>query len=261
MPHTYQDVSKLKDLVRSGGPSELKIAISIAEKIASLVQSYEHFETVSEGRTFFRARNSYDQSESLFGGELNRPLNGDNMGPPPKEKSGLGRFNSKGTSALYLSSLPEVALAEVRAIQGQKCTVAQFQTLRETRIAKLLAFPDRNLNSEQGFEESEEERLLIDASVFVSRRILHEDRNDHYRCCNLIGSAIREHGFDGIAYRTSFWSPSWGDESAENFQFANIVLFDPKVAQAVKSSIMELEWPRPISKYSNGIDWNPQKTS
>jgi hypothetical protein len=155
---------------------------------------------------------------------------------------------------LYLSTTREVALAECKALPTDTCSIAVFRTVNDARIAKFLpekGIPLGWLNEGTGNKERED-WLLYEMAQFLSRRVQGADRESHYRACNLVASAFRERGFDGLAYRTSFWSSMWQNEAddyeVEQIKSSNIVLFDPQAAKPESTGLYSINWKRPIAE-------------
>lgn len=249
------DPEALKKAVSRGGLSDLKFACSFVERLCGTVERRGNEEVLPEGFTAYRARNDYvEEIDEEAGQYFTFPLAEDEMGAPPANKTGLGRFNTPNTPVLYLSTTREVALAECRALPSDTCSVGVFKCLRDVRIAKFLpekGVPIGWLNEEAGIREMED-WLLFQMAQFLARRVQGVERETHYRTCNLVASALKERGFDGLAYRTSFWSSMWqGDEDdhdVEQIRSANIVLFDPKIAVFETSHLFQINWKRPIAE-------------
>lgn len=211
----------------------------------------------------FRARNDYVEDEKSDPGRIHfYPLEGDEVCAPPAEKTQLGRFNAPRAPVLYLSTTPEVALAEVRALPSDTCTVAHFKTMKPSKIGKLLLHgtePFSVLLEDEPPEEGLEQWLLARTAEFVSRSVGVDDRDLHYRACALIASAFKEAGFDGVAYRTSFWSSGWSDQekskNENHVRAANIVFFDPNAAKPQSSFLRSINWRRPIAEQAGNSVW------
>lgn len=206
------DPERMKVAIRNGGRSDLRFACECADQIVAAVTRSKDEETLEVGYGAFRARNGYHEEEDAESHQPNTyPLAGTEMSAPPKEITRLGRFNPPLNPALYLSTTREVALAEVRALSSDTCTVAVFKTVKPVRIARLLRLgsPLGALFNETPSQADLDAWLLSQTAKFVSRRVEDDVRDLHYRTCNLIASAFKESGFDGLVYRTSFWSPGW----------------------------------------------------
>ncbi len=218
---------------------------------------------LKQGFRAFRARRDYVENDTSDTGNIHLyPLTGEDVCAPPADKTFLGRFNAPRHPVLYLSTTREVAIAETRALSTDTCTVASFKTVRELRLAKLLkkgGFPLDWLFGENRSEESLSKLLLYQTAEFVSRRVSDSDRDLHYRACNLVASAFKERGFDGIAYRTSFWSDGWRkegrSEEEESIFASNIVFFDPLSAIPVDAALYRIDWKRPSAAQDGNGYW------
>lgn len=263
------DPDKIKSSLKGGSRRDLRFACECADRIFDAVVKAGDEETLSPGFTAFRARNSYKEvSDTETGMIYLNPLSGTELGAPPKEITSLGRFNAPNRPALYLSTTREVALAEVRAISTDTCTVAAFKTTRALRIAKLLQLttPMDVFLSENPSEDEKLRLLRARTANFVSRRVQESDRDLHYRACNLIASAFAENGFDGLAYRTSFWSSGWRNEKRkfdeDHVLASNLVLFDTEAAIPMWSQLFRINWKRPYAEEDgNGVWQRPKDPS
>lgn len=257
------DTHSFKMAVADGGLSSLRFACDFAERLVAATETAGEIETLPKGFAAFRARNKICEYEDEETGQIHfHPLRGREVGAPPADQVKLGRFNIACHPVLYLSFSGAVALAEVRALPSDDCTVARLETKKPLKIARLLrneSFPLRALLDEEPTKESYEEWLMADAARFVSRRVTDDERDVHYRACNLISSAFRESGVEGLAYRTSFWSSGWRDEKyskdEDSLRASNLVLFDPDAAIPVSSSVYRIDWKRPTAEIAGNARW------
>ena len=74
---------------------------------------------LGRGSIFWRARLIKDDIYSSI----------EELGYPPKESSGLGRLNDKGTSCFYGAKNIETALIEIGAKEGQLIQLAGYRVL------------------------------------------------------------------------------------------------------------------------------------
>lgn len=146
---------------------------------------------------WYRARIRTD--EEVF------PIN--QMGAPPKRRSSHGRANPAGIPYLYLGSLPETAIAEIRPHTGESACVADF------RIPEIQAVDLRNPR------KIVSPFILADASEIGQLRadlpFLERLGNELTRPVQPAGAAIdyipsqylcefiKKSGFDGVVYRSS----------------------------------------------------------
>lgn len=245
-----------------GGLSDLRRACDFADRIVDSVERAGDVEILKQGYKAFRARNDYHEDDTSQPGHIHLyPLSDEDVCAPPRGKTQLGRFNAPLHPVLYLSTAREVAIAESRALSTDTCTLAVFETERPLRLAKLWkkgGFPIGALFGEDQSEKTLEKLLLYQTSEFVSRRVSDADRELHYRTCNLIASALKERGFHGVAYRTSFWSDGWREEGRseeENIFASNIALFDPLSATPIHAGLYRIDWKRPTAVHDGNSSW------
>lgn len=263
MTFNEQSPRTMLNALTRGGQGDLRAACDCADRIVNAVEKAGDVEELKEGFHAFRARKDYHEDDTSQPGHVYfYPLSGNAVCAPPKEITKLGRFNAPLHPVLYLSTSREVAIAETRALSTDTCTVAVFKTELPIRLAKLLkksGFPLGALLSEDRNEEDLDKLLLYQTAEFVSRRVSDDAREAHYRTCNLIASAFKERGFDGLAYRTSFWSEGWREEERseeeESIFASNIVLFHPKHAKPVRSALFRIDWKRPTAQEDGNGYW------
>lgn len=259
IPDKYNP-EKLTQAIQRGGINDLRFACDLADRVVNAAMRVKDEEILSKGFVAFRARLDYEVDEE---NNQIQPLAKQDLCAPPQKKTPLGRFNAIREPALYLSATREVALAEVRAVSTDICTVATFQTVSPLKIAKLLRHNKEPLGLFLGEPHNNDDLemwLLARTAAFVSRRVNERESELHYRACNLIGSAFKSHGYDGLAYRTSFWSDGWRDteraSEVDNIFAANIVFFDPKAATPRQSNLFKIDWKRPVAEIAGNSQWN-----
>ncbi|TCT28857.1 RES domain-containing protein [Martelella mediterranea] len=259
----------LTTALQRGGVSDLRFACEVAERIVSAVIKHKDEENIGAGFPAFRARKGCIEEEVPEAGRLDfYPYIKSDIAAPPSGNSKIGRFNAPKSSVLYLATKREVALAEVRASYTDICTIGTFTTCRPLRLGTLLRIkkePLRVLLEDDPSEDDLELWLLARTAEFVSRRVSDDERELHYRACNLIASAFQQNGFDGLAYRTSFWSPGWRDdqqtEDEDHIYSSNLVFFDPKDAKPVRSALYHINWKRPFSEVAGNAIWKAQPST
>lgn len=162
-----------------------------------------------------RARMS--PSETLF------PLK--EMGAPPKHLATHGRANPVGIPYLYLGSLPDTAVAEIRPHTGEVACVAKFTLskaitavdLREPRkLVSPFILEDANQIGQMRADIPFLERLGEE----LTRPVLPQSAAIDYLPSQYLCEFIKKSGYDGVVYRSSV---SDG---------INLALFDPSNANA-----------------------------
>jgi hypothetical protein len=197
---------------------------------------------IRKGQHFFRARNSLDSNGN--------PLSVQEMGAPPSDIARAGRFNEDRNSVLYAATTRVIALAEVRPARGEVCSLALIETLDNIFGANLLP----TLKSFKLSESASQTDDFVWEGIceHLAHQPTQSDRDLHYRSCRLIASVFAEMGAKFLLYRTSFYSKLWGDYSENDTAVgvANIVFFDPSLAEVLETKRYELNWPMPAAELS-----------
>lgn len=144
----------------------------------------------------------------------------DQMGAPPKRLATHGRANPPGIPYLYLGSLPETAVAEIRPHAGETACVADFSlplplTAVDLRNPRKLVSPfvlaDAGAIGQLRADISFLERLGDE----LTRPVLPQGAAIDYIPSQYLCEFIKKSGYDGVVYRSSV---SDG---------INLALFDP----------------------------------
>lgn len=178
--------------------------------------------TLPQDSRFFRARVGVKASLQAQGlGHWSEkfsylPYRNHEIGAPPAHLCSEGRLNRKGTTALYVASSRNIAIAEVRPHPGHLVTTAEFWTVRELRIADFASVDIRRFLSDSRLEDM---RRIVSLGTVLNLPAIPELKDDRYRATQLISDCIREAGFDGVSFRSSLGHGS------------NTVLFDANSAK------------------------------
>ncbi|TPW26456.1 RES family NAD+ phosphorylase [Pararhizobium mangrovi] len=152
----------------------------------------------------------------------------DKMGAPQKRRSSHGRANPAGIPYLYLGSLPETAVAEIRPHTGEVACVANF-TIPEIKAVDLRN-PRKLVSPFILSESSAIGQLRADLPFLerlggeLTRPVQPAGAAIDYIPSQYLCEFIKKSGFDGVVYRSSV---SDG---------INLALFDP--AQAVGGTMV-----------------------
>ena len=155
-------------------------------------------------------------------GEATYPI--EEMGAPPKRLATHGRANPPGIPYLYLSSLPETAVAEVRPHTGEVACVADFAIadrlkavdLRNPRkLVSPFVLADAGAIGQLRADVPFLERLGEE----LTRPVLPQGAAIDYVPSQYLCEFIKKCDFDGVVYRSAV---SHG---------INLALFDPAKAQ------------------------------
>ena len=132
------------------------------------------------------------------------------LGPPPYKLATPGRLNAHGISMFYGTTLPDIALAEVRPPVGSKVLQGQFTILRTLRLLNLKtlqliytpgSFFDPNYSRDLG-----RAKFLKHISGLFSRPVMPDDQNFEYLITQVISDYLSsrvEAPLDGIMYESS----------------------------------------------------------
>lgn len=160
---------------------------------------------------------------------------------PIPEKVADGRVNPRGIAHLYLSTDQNTACAEVRPWLGSYVSLGQFQTKCDLRIIyctsdekKWLPFKSFNAVDFENpiispWEPDDYESVVWgDIGYGMSKPVAREDSSLSYVPTQIIAESLRQHGADGIAYRSLLVKGG-----------INIALFDINNADPVNCGLME----------------------
>jgi len=131
----------------------------------------------------------------------------DQMGAPPKRRSSHGRANPAGIPYLYLGSLPDTAVAEVRPHTGELACVADF-TIPEIKAVDLRN-PRKLVSPFILADASEIGQLRADLPFLerlgdeLTRPIQPSGAAIDYIPSQYLCEFIKKSGFDGVVYRSS----------------------------------------------------------
>ena len=187
-----------------------------------------------EGKAFFwRAQLGHDwremNDEEGHSWDDLVPYSPKRMTPFP-DKATEGRANPKGIPCLYLSTLKETAMSEVRPLVGAYISVSQFKTTRKLTIIDLSVLHDAS--HDFYFEEPEPEKLTSAVWSHVdqafSEPVSPSDDLAEYVPTQIIAERFKHEGFDGIAYKSAFGEDGY-----------NVALFDLDAAECVNGFLYE----------------------
>ncbi|MCR6652976.1 MAG: RES family NAD+ phosphorylase [Cellvibrionaceae bacterium] len=169
-------------------------------------------------RKWYRAR--IHTEEEIF------PI--EQMRAPPKRRSSHGRANPAGIPYLYLGSLPDTAVAEIRPHAGEYACVANF-TIPEIKAADLRN-PRKRVSPFILDDASKIGQLHADLPLLerlgeeLTRPVQPTGAAIDYIPSQYLCEFIKKCGFDGVVYRSSV---SDG---------INLALFDP--TQAIDGNVV-----------------------
>ncbi|MDQ7248152.1 RES domain-containing protein [Dongia sedimenti] len=161
------------------------------------------------------------------------PFTIDKMGAPPKRLATHGRANPPGIPYLYLGSLPETAVAEVRPHTGEVACVADF-TIDGPLKAVDLRNPRKLVSPFLLADAGAIGQLRADIAFLerlgdeLTRPVLPQGAAIDYLPSQYLCEFIKKSGNDGVVYRSSV---SKG---------VNLALFDPNRAVGNAVALYEI---------------------
>lgn len=130
------------------------------------------------------------------------------MGAPPRELASHGRANPSGIPYLYLGSMPDTAIAEIRPHTGEIASVARF-TLEGIITAVDLRNPRGLVSPFLLQDASEVGRMRADVPFLeklgseLTRPVLPRSAAIDYLPSQYLCEFIKKIGYDGVIYRSS----------------------------------------------------------
>jgi hypothetical protein len=165
-----------------------------------------------------------------------------------------GRANPAGVAFLYLASDIETAVSEVRPWIRARVSVAYFRAQRDLRLVGLTIGREGQsgaiylLSGQSGGDkvvdaETKRRAVWTDIDSAFSRPVTRDENTVDYVPTQILAEAFREHGYDGLVYRSNFGDPGY-----------NVVLFDLEAAKAISCAPYEVKTIK-VSFEQAGQDW------
>jgi hypothetical protein len=190
---------------------------------------------ISINTTFYRARKCENK-------ENKDKYTPEEMGKPSIGKAKSGRLNPEGIPYLYLGSTHETVIYEVKPTLGNYVVVCEYCTLKELTLVDL-----RDPKIASPFDYGDDLVFILRHIQFLrrlgyelSKPVFNDEDKLKYIPCQFLAEAIKDMGYDGIIYKSSF---------AEGY---NIVVFDDNLKFTKKE----------ITKYHiYGLKYNYKKVN
>jgi RES domain-containing protein len=162
---------------------------------------------------------------------------------PRPDRASDGRVNPRGIPCLYTATHAETAAAEVRPWIGTYVSVAQMRILHDLTVVNCTSDDQRNMI--YFAEPSAPEREISvwrDIDRAFARPVERDEHSAEYAPTQVIAEMFRQHGFDGIAYRSSLGKGH------------NIALFDLDAAEVLNCTVhqvrgIRLDVPEVANRY------------
>ena len=161
--------------------------------------------TLQTGDRLWRAQQGHDWHDEETGGEVPVPHPVERM-KPRRDGAKEGRANPQGIPYLYTASHRETAIAEVRPWIGAYVSIAELKVARPLTIVNCTSLGAGSFNyySEEPYPTTREAANWISIDEAFSRPVTQKDRLADYVPTQILAESFRHHGFDGVAYRSSF---------------------------------------------------------
>jgi hypothetical protein len=187
---------------------------------------------IKAGRQLYRAQSGSRTALHPDGMDADVPLPKSKMLPDPKFIRDGGRANPPGFAYLYLASLPETALAEMRPWLHEYLTLALFKLLRDVRL--VICRAEKENIFDRVFEKDPppdqvSRYVWNDIGRAFARPVAKEDQQSAYIPTQILAEIFKAEGFDGIAYRSGLDSGM------------NVVLFRRRAAKLVRLYLYQLK--------------------
>lgn len=184
-----------------------------------------------DGMQLLRAQRGIDYC-TLSKDEPEQPTGykADRMKPRPNQAM-EGRTNAAGVSVLYLGTMLQTVISEVRPWVGSEISVAQFRLNRELRALDLscghgqsaaMTVLDHLVNETPLSMEDKEKAVWIDIDNAFSTPVTRSDDTADYVPTQILAEVFASEGYDAIVYKSQFGEKGY-----------NIVLFNPNDADVV----------------------------
>jgi hypothetical protein len=151
---------------------------------------------------------------------------------PLPEKATDGRANPKGIACLYLATHKETATLEIRPLIGSYVSVGQFKVMREVRLVDCSTDRMGNLLflQDEWTPEEIEKSVWSDINQAFSEPVERGDSSIDYVPTQILAEAFKHHGFDGIAYKSSYGEHGF-----------NVALFDLEAADLINCCLYRIK--------------------
>ena len=205
---------------------------AFAEKMQALTEKLG--EQMAKGSRFWRAQIGSDwiQDEADASGCTfeNRPFMKERM-TPAQPFSSDGRVTPKGIVSLYLASVPEAAMSEVRPWIQSDVTCSSFKITRDLKIVDCSVHADKNLLGWNAKTQVEiQEAVWADIDRAFSRPVSRDEDALDYIPTQIIAELFKSRGYDGVRYRSALCDGGY-----------NLALFDLNYATFMSSQLFTVK--------------------
>lgn len=160
---------------------------SFLNKLDNFLSVYE--EEISFNDIFYRARKFGINEDKIT-------FTRNEMGAPPNNKTINGRANPEGISYLYLASNKIIAISEVRPWVDAEVYVAECRPKQNLKI----------INLSKKIENNETDKNYLKILNFIFYTPIDSSNKIDYIPTQIISEFIKQKGFEGIKYSSSYSS-------------------------------------------------------
>lgn len=176
---------------------------------------------------------------------------------PRKDRAEEGRINPAGISVLYLASLKETAIAEIRPWLGSEVSLSQFKILRDLKAVNL-SLSHRQISiggllcsqltgEEAPDAETKLKAVWTDIDSAFSRPVRLTDDLADYVPTQILSELFRDAGYDAVIYRSQFGKKGY-----------NIAIFNVDHADPINCTPFEIAKIE-VSTEQIGNRWSSQR--
>lgn len=155
------------------------------------------------------------------------------MGAPPNHLATHGRANPIGIPYLYLGSMPETAISEVRPHTGEVVCVAKFKisslSLIDLQAPRKLVSPFVLVDAREIGQMRADIPFLEKLGIELTRPVLPRSAAIDYLPSQYLSEFIKKSGYDGVIYKSSV------------SEGMNLALFDPNKASGESVSLHKID--------------------
>jgi hypothetical protein len=160
---------------------------------------------LAQGEILWRSQIAHEDGEHESGPHsrvlFQRPANVERM-IPWRDRAKEGRANAKGIPVLYCATTYDTAIAEVRPWIGARITVAKLSLRRALCVVDCSPSLQRLTLSDIRTQEDAVRDLWTRINDAFSEPVTESDNTADYAPTQFLADAFRQHGYDGIKYRS-----------------------------------------------------------
>lgn len=151
---------------------------------------------------------------------------------PLTNRAQEGRVNPKGIPCLYLATMEETAISEVRPWIGSLVSLAQFRLTKTLRVidCSVRHEGDFRFHSKPLTSKQREEAIWASIDHAFSEPITQTDDVADYAATQVLAELFKSEGYDGVVYKSAFGKKGY-----------NIALFDVHAADLINCTLYKVK--------------------